>query len=92
MRLGFPMEDLNKKVVTGPDQHLRLGFTTISPFSIEDHRKWTKVFKRMRKRDAPLVGVGGEKVTLGLPWEKSKLYVLPLFLDALSNLELNDQA
>lgn len=92
MRLGFRTEDPDKKIVDKtPVEPVRLGYTTISPFSFYDSLQWTKIFKRMRN-PVSLLKVGDEKVTLGLPWEKSKLYVLPLFLKALSQLELNDDA
>jgi len=83
------MEDPNKKVVDKPPAELRLGYTTVSPFSVEDYLKWDKILTRTRQ-PVPLVNVGDEKVTVALPWEKSKLYVLPLFLEALSNLRINE--
>lgn len=92
MRLGFHMEDANKKVADKPHvEHVRLGYVTISPFSFYDSLKWTKIFNRINK-PVSLLNVGDEKVTIGLPWEKSKLYVLPLFLNALSKLKLNGNA
>ena len=92
MRLGFRTEDPNKQVVdTPPAEPVRLGYVTASPFSLEDREKWNKIFTRM-KQSVSLLEVGDEKVTLGLPWEKSKLYVLPQFLAALSQLKLNENA